>query len=95
MKMLRWAIVPALFLSLSQDLDAQTITYQAVVHEHVEGTSPKALFSALIDLMPNADVSHDRSTQLLTIVTTIPIGPEELAIIADENGFELISLQEE
>ena len=95
MKTLRWAILPALFLLCMQESDAQTITYQAEVHEHVEGTSPKALFSALVDLMPTADVSHDRNLQRLTIVTATSITFEELAIITDENGYELISLQVE
>jgi hypothetical protein len=96
MKIFRWLVLPAVLLLAALDSDAQTvITYNAEVHEHVEGTSPKALFTALIDLLPTADISHDRSTQMLTIVTTTTIGFEELAIITDENGFELISLQQE
>ncbi len=87
-------LLPIAFLITSPDqAKAQPITYSAVI-QAIDGTSRvKALFTRLIDHMPNADVMHDQASETLVIVTDTPITFEELEALTLTAGFYLISLE--
>jgi hypothetical protein len=93
-KYLLHLLLPILFVLGASAASAQSITYTAIVEEVEPGTSPKLMFTALVDMLPDANLSHEEAQQLLVIHTDSQISFAELHALLLPTGFILISLQE-
>jgi hypothetical protein len=79
---------------LAADANAQATlnTYTARVVSADPYATPKPLFVAIVDAFSTADVSHDRESEILTIVIPFQFEQQWLIDLVEQAGFELMGL---
>ncbi len=73
---------------------AQSESYTAVVEKVELDSSPKALFTAVADLVSDAEMTHDAISGILEIRTNILITGQELEAVVVPAGYYLLSFQQ-
>ncbi len=77
---------------LAQEGGQEPHVYLAHVQPIVPGQSPKPLMAALVDIDPDADLSHDRDTDIMRITTMVEFTFDGVALAAESSGFMLLDL---
>jgi len=86
------ATLAVVFLAGDANAQATLNTYTARVVSADPNATPKPLFVAIVDAFSTANVSHDRESEILTIVIPFQFEQQWLIDLVEQAGFELMGL---